>query len=179
MAITATDLLYKYSVAAAAGNTTAGTAATSLGDQVSTTAIADAVLNNLFDNVTGDQAAAGMTDYRCLFVHNAHASLTLQTPKVWISAEVAGGATFSIGVDPTAASAVGAAAPQAVAVGDETTAPGGVTFSAPTTKATGLALGDLGPGQVKAIWVRRVVAPGTAAINNDGATIRVEGDTAA
>ena len=58
MAITATDILFKFSVVAAAGNTTAGTAATSLGDQISTTQITDATLNNLFDDVSGDENAA-------------------------------------------------------------------------------------------------------------------------
>ncbi|HET7713266.1 MAG TPA: hypothetical protein VFK94_02210 [Patescibacteria group bacterium] len=178
MAITATDILYKYSVAAAAGNTTAGTAAGSLGDQVSTTQITDATLGNLFDDVSGDENAASDVEYRGYFVHNAHATLTWTAPKVWISAEVAGGASAAIAVDTTAASAVGAAATQMTTIADESTAPAGQTFSAPTTKASGLALSDLAAGNVKGIWVRRTAA-NTAAVNNDGVTIRVEGDTAA
>ncbi len=50
MAIVANDILFKLSVAAAAGNTTAGTPATSLGDQISTTAISGTPLNNIFDD---------------------------------------------------------------------------------------------------------------------------------
>ncbi len=56
--------------------------------------------------------------------------------------------------------------------------PAGITFSAPTTKGTGLNLGSLNAGQVRAIWIRRTAA-NTVAVSNDGATIRVEGDTAA
>lgn len=180
MAITAADILYKYSVVAAAGNTTAGTAATSLGDQISTTQITDATLDNLFDVITGDENAASDVEYRCYFVHNNHATLTWENVVVWLSAEVGGGAAAAIALDGIAASAVGAATAQAAAVANEQTSPGAGAgaFSSPTTKGTGLSIGNLAPGQVKAIWVRRTAA-NTAAVNNDGVTIRCEGDTAA
>lgn len=41
--------------------------------------------------VTGDENAASDVEYRCIFVHNNHATLTLQGVVVWLSAEVAGG----------------------------------------------------------------------------------------
>ena len=178
MAITATDILFKLSVVAAAGNTTAGTPATSLGDQISTTQITDATLNNLFDDVTGDENAASDVEYRCIFVHNAHATLTWQTVVVWLSAEVGAGANAAIAIDGVAASAIGAAVAQADEVANENTAPTGESFSSPTTKATGLALGDLAAGNCRAVWVRRSAA-NSAALNNDGVTVRAEGDTAA
>ena len=121
MAITATDILYKFSVAAAAGNTTAGTAATSLGDQISTTQITDATLDNLFDVVTGDDNAASDVEYRCFFVHNNHGSLTWENVVVWLSAEVAGGAAAAIALDGIAVSAVGSASAQAATVANENT----------------------------------------------------------
>lgn len=180
MAIVSTDILYKYSVAAAAGDTTAGTAAGSLGDQVSTTQITDNTIDNLFDIVTGDENAASDVEYRCFFVHNNHATLTLENPVVWLSAEVSGGAVAAIAIDGIAASAKGSGSTQAATVANESTSPGAGagSFSAPTTKGTGLALGNIGPGQVKAVWVRRTAA-NTAALDNDGVTFRVEGDTAA
>lgn len=179
MAIASTDILIKFSVAAAAGDTTAGTAATSLGDQVSTTQITDNTLNNLFDDVSGDENAASESEYRCIFVHNNHATLSLQTAVVWLSAETAGGASIQIAIDNIAASAKGSASAQAAVIANEDTAPSGVgTFSAPTTKGTGLALGTLAAGQVRAVWVKRVTA-NTAALDNDSVSIRVEGDTAA
>jgi len=176
MPIAATDILLKFSVVAAAGNTTAGTAAGSLGDQISTTQITDATLGNLFDDITGDENAASEAEYRGIFVHNNHATLTYLSPVVWISAEVAGGAVAALSVDTTAASVIASASPQMKQIADENTAPATQTFSAPTTKATGLALGDIPPGQCKGIWIRRTAA-NTAAVSNDGATIRVEGDT--
>lgn len=178
MAITATDILFKFSVSAAAGNTTAGTAATSLGDQISTTQITDATLHNLFDIISGDENAASTVDYRCFFVHNAHATLTWESVKVWLSSEVAGGASAAIGLDPAGVTALGLGSAQAATIANETTAPAGVTFTAPTTKAGGLSIGNIAAGSVAAIWVRRTAA-NTAAVDNDGVTIRCEGDTAA
>ena len=178
MAITATDILYKYSVAAAAGNTTAGTAATSLGDQISTTQITTATLDNLFDVITGDENAASDVEYRCFFVHNAHATLTWENVVVWLSAEVGDGAVAAISVDTTGVTVLGSGSAQAKTVANESTAPATQTFSAPTTKGTGLAIGNIPAGSVAAIWVRRTAA-NTGAVNNDGVTIRCEGDTAA
>lgn len=180
MAIVATDILFKFSVAAAAGDTTAGTAATSLGDQISTTTITDNTLNNLFDDVTGDEnAASAVVDYRCIFVHNNHATLSLQNAVVWLSAETANGVDVAIALDNIAISAKGSASAQAATIATETTTPTGVgAFSSPTTKAGGLSIGTIPAGSVKGIWVRRTSA-NRAALDNDSVTIRVEGDTAA
>jgi hypothetical protein len=179
MAIVAADVLFKHSVVTgSAGNSTAGTPAGSLGKYISTTQITDATLHNLFDVVTGDENAASDVEYRCFFVHNAHATLTWESVVVWLSAEVAGGCVAAISIDTTAASAIGAAGAQAKTIADEGTAPATQTFTAPTSKATGLSIGDLPAGQCRAVWVRRTAA-NTAAVDADGVTISVAGDTAA
>lgn len=181
MPIVASDIKFKFSVkTGAAGHSTAGNADGSLGKYISTTEITDNVLNNLFDDVSGDENAASDVEYRCFFVHNAHATLPLTTAVVWLSAEVAGGAAAAIAVDATAASVIGASSAQAAEVATEQTSPGAGagTFSAPATKGTGLSLGTIDAGKCKAIWVRRT-ASASAALDDDGATIRVEGDTAA
>lgn len=179
MPIASTDILFKLSVTTGPGNSTAqANPNLSLGEFVSTTQVTDATLHNLFDLITGDENAASDVEYRCIFVHNAHATLTLENAVVWLSAEVAGGANAAISVDTTAASAVGSATAQAKEVVDESTAPATQTFTAPTTKATGLVIGNLTAGQVRGIWIRRS-ATNSAALNSDGVTLRVEGDTAA
>ncbi len=179
MPIAATDLLYKLSTTAgAAGNSLASTIAGALGKYVSTTPVSATAQNNLHENVTGDENAASAVFYKCIFIHNNHATLTLTSAVLWLSAETAGGGALALGVDPTAASALAASAAQAVTVANRTTAPAGVAFSAPTTKAAGLALGNIGPGQVRAFWVRLTTA-NTAAATGDGGTWRCEGDTAA
>lgn len=181
MPITATDIQQRFSVkTGSAGDSQAGTPAGSLGKYVSTTQITDNALHNLFDVVTGDENAASEAEYRCIFLLNNHGTLTWENVVAWLSAETAGGAVIAIAADDLAASAKGSASAQADEIADENTAPGaGVgAFSSPTTKGAGIALGSIGPGQVKAVWVRRT-AQNSAALDNDGVTLRFEGDTAA
>lgn len=181
MAIAASDILFKLSVkTGAAGNSTGGTPAGSLGKYISTTAITDNTLNNLFDDISGDENAASDVEYRCIFVHNNHATLTWTGVKVWLSAEVEGGAAIAIAIDDIEDSAIASESAQADEIADESTAPGsGVgSFSSPTDKANGLSLGDIAPGYCRAIWVKRTAA-NTVAVDNDGVTIKCEGDTSA
>jgi hypothetical protein len=175
-AIVAGDILTKFSVSAAAGNTTAGTAATSLGDQISTTQWTGGALNDLFDDISGDENAASEAEYRCIFIHNSNANNIYENCVVWISSEVGGGANVAIGVDTTVASAIGSASAQALTVANEDTAPGGVTFTSPTTKATGIVMGNIGTGQCRAFWIRRT-ATNSAALSADGVTLSIAGDT--
>lgn len=181
MAIVTSDILIKLSTkSGSAGNTTAqADPNASIGKYVSTTSYSGGTLHDLFDVITGDENYASTVDYRCLFVHNSHGSLTLIGPKLWITAETSGGADCTLATDNTAASAVGASSAQADFIATETTAPTAVSaFSGPTSKATGLSLGDIASGYVKAFWIKRAAAD-TAAIDSDGFTFRVEGDTQA
>lgn len=173
MPIIASDIVKRFSVAAAAGDSTASAPATSLGDQISTTAITDATLNNLFDDVTGAEALAGMVDYRCIFVLNNHPTLTFLASTVEVLSQTSGGGTIAIALDNIAVSAKASASAQAATIANETTAPSGVG-----TFGTGpLTIGDIPPGQCKAVWLRRTVAANTSAINPDGVILRFTGDT--
>lgn len=179
-AIVASDLKFKYSVkTGSAGNTTASSAAASLGTWCSTTEWTGGSANDLFDDISGAENAASTVDYRCIFIHNTNGANALQNAVMYLSAEVAGGASIALAVDTTAASAVGAGTAQALTATTET-APGSpvtsLSYSSPTTSGTGLSLGTIGTGQVKAIWVRRT-ASNSAALSNDGVTIAVTGDT--
>lgn len=179
-AIVPSDLAFRYSVkTGSAGNSTAGTAAGSLGTWISTTAWAGGVANDLFDDISGAENAASTVDYRCIFVYNTNTSNALQNAVVYISAETSGGASVALAADTTAASTLASGVAQALTAATETAPGGSVTglaFSSPTTAATGVALGTISSGQVKAFWVRRAAA-NTAALSSDGATIAVAGDT--
>jgi hypothetical protein len=176
-AITTAEILFKYSVAAAAGNTTAGTAATSLGDQISTTAWAGGVANDLFDDISGAENAASTVDYRCIFVHNSNGANALTNAVVYMSAETAGGASIALAVDTTAASTIASASAQALTATNETTGPQtSLSYSSPTTLGTGLSLGTINAGSCRAFWVRRS-ASNSSALSGDGVTIAVAGDT--
>lgn len=180
MAIASSDILLKLATTAgAAGNSNAqADPNASLGKYISTTEVSGTALNNLFDNVSGPENAASDVEYRCVFVHNNHGSLTYQAPLIYISSEVAGGASIALAVDSTAASAIGSASAQALTIADESTAPVGLSFTSPTTVGTGLALGDIAAGYCKAFWVRRTAA-NTVALDSDGGSIMISGGTAA
>lgn len=179
MAIASTDIVLRLSVVTgAAGDATASTPAGSLGKYASSSVMGTGA-GALFDDISGAENAASVVDYRCFFVLNNHATLTLQNAVVYLSSEVAGGASCAIATDNIAASAKGSASAQAALIASETTAPTGVSaFSSPTTDATGLSLGSLTPGQVKAVWVRRTAA-NSSALDADGVTLAVAGDTSA
>lgn len=168
MAIQDTDLLRLLS-----GGASNSSAIASLGGAVSSTAAADPY----FDTVASGEASAGDVEYRCLYVKNNHGSLTLQSPKLWITAQPAGGdIVFAIGLGSSGVSGT----EQTVA--DENTGPSGVSFSSPSTKGAGLSLPNLAPGQTHAVWIRRTTNAGAAATPVGSPrtfTWRLEGDTAA
>lgn len=144
----------------------------SLGGAISSTEWAGAVLHDLFDKVTGDENAASDVEYRGIYVKNNHGSLTWEAVKLWITDVVAGGADIAVALAGEGLNAT------METVANENTAPSGETFSAPTTKGAGLSLGDIPAGQRYGIWVRRT-ATNSAAVDADGATLNLEGDTAA
>lgn len=181
MAIVAADIKFKLSIlTGAAGNAATSTPAGSLGKYISTSELSGTALNNLFDDISGAENAASDVEYRCVFVHNAHATLSLQNAVVYLSAEVGGGAGIAIAVDDVTESLIGGASAQADEIADEGTAPGaGVgAFSSPTTAGTGLSLGTIQAGYCRAFWVKRTAA-NSAALDADGVTFAVSGDTAA
>lgn len=144
-----------------------------LGGAKSSTEVVDNTDNNLFDDVTGDQHTAGEVNYRCVYVHNSHGSLTLASAKVWISSDTSG-------ADSDLSIAVGTAAVNGTeqTVANETTAPTGVSWSdAAVSRATGLALGDLPAGQHKAVWLRRTISAGSTPQAADTCSIQAGGDT--
>lgn len=181
MAIVASDIVYRFTTTSgSAGDSTAGTAAGSLGKYASTTAWTGGTVNDLFDNVSGAENAASTVDYRAIAVLNNHATLTAYSISIYLSAEVSGGTSIALAVDDTAASAKGSSSAQGDQIANETTAPGaGVgSFSSPTTDGTGISIGDLAPGQVRLIWIRRTAA-NTSAVTGDGFTLGLALDTAA
>lgn len=162
MPIVSTDI--KYRLSGGASNTDPAAA---LGGAKSSTDAA----STIFDDVSSAEATAGDIEYRCVYVHNNHGSLTLQGAKVWIQTQTPSADTdVAIGLGSSAVNGT----EQTVA--NEGTAPTSVTFSAPSSFAGGLTIGDIPAGQHKAVWVRRTVNAGAAAAS-DSFALRVQGDT--
>jgi hypothetical protein len=181
MPILVTDLHQRLSITSgSAGNSLAqSTPNSSLGKYMSTTDVVDNTMNNLFDDVTGDENVASNVDYHCVFCFNNNSTLTLLGPVAWIVSQVAGGANLTIAIDNIAATINNSSSAQAAQIANEDTAPAGVgAFSAPSTKATGLALSDIAAGYCRGLWMQRAATNSTA-LNNDGGTVRFEGDSTA
>lgn len=161
MPIVASDILIKQS------------GANNLGGAISANGVS-AALHGLFDAVTGAESSAGDVEYRCVYVKNNHVTLTLYNAVAFIQSNTpSASTTCDIGLGTAT---IGN---EEQTVGNEGTAPSGVSFSAPTTYSGGLFIGDLAPGQAKAIWIRRTVTSNASAYSGDGMTLAVQGDTAA
>lgn len=168
MAIVAGDIVFRLS--GGAGNSDPNAA---LGGEKSSTAVGAGV-HNLFDQVSGAESAAGDTEYRCFYVHNAHATLDMQVSVVWIQSNTpSAGSAVRIALGTSAVNAT----EQTIA--NESTAPTGVTWSLAASEGAALSIGTVPAGQHKAIWVERVITAGASAYSDDQCTIRVKCDTAA
>lgn len=165
MPIVSTDI--KYRLSGGVGNTDPDL---SLGGAKSST---DSPAD-IFDDVLSTESSAGDTEYRCVYVHNNHGTLSLTSAVVWINANTASADTdILIGLG---SAAIGGTE-QTVA--NESTAPAAITFSNSCVSfATGLAIGDIPAGSHKAVWIKRIVNA-SAAASNDTFTLRTQGDTAA
>ena len=169
MAITAGDI--DFHLSGGAGNADPDAA---LGGVISATQLTDASLHNLFDIVSSAEASAGDTEYRCIYVKNAHGSLALENAVVWIQTQ-----TPSADTSVEIALAGEGVNGTAETVANESTAPVGETFSAPGDVGSALAIGNIPAGQHQAIWIKRIVGAAATAYNSDSVVIRVQGDTAA
>lgn len=143
-----------------------------LGGLISSVALIDNSLHNLFDKVTGAEALAGDIEYRAIFIKNTHASLTLEGAKVYINSNTPSVDTSVL--IALADEAVGSDTIETIA--DESTPPSGPVFSLAETAGAALSIGDLAPGEMKAIWVKWIVDAEAVAVL-DEMTIEVFGDT--
>jgi hypothetical protein len=169
MPIASSDIDFRLSGGAANADPNAA-----LGGAKSSTEITDATLHNLFDIVSSAEGSAGDTEYRCFYIHNSHATLSMLSSKVWIQTQTPSG-------DTSVEIALGTAAVNATeqTVADESTAPTGVSWSTAANEGAALSIGDIPAGQHKAVWVKRIVGAAAAAYNTDSVVLRVKCDTSA
>ena len=139
--------------------------AASLGGVMSSTAV---TADSLFDTVSGAEANAGDTEYRCIFLYN-DGDKDLTGIKLWVSDEPAQG-VIALALDGGGKNA------DAEVAADESTAPTGESFSTPTTSGAGISVPDLAAGDRHAVWVRRVISASTSgvAVGSNAAQIRVD-----
>jgi hypothetical protein len=168
MAVLQSDI--KFLLSGGASNTDPDAA---LGGIISATAVVDDTLNNLFDDVSGAEHAAGDTNYRCIYVKNDSASIAYNV-KLYIDQNTpAVDDAITIGKDLAGLNAT------ADTIADEATAPDpAVTFSSAAGYANAIDLGNIPAGEVYAFWVKRIVSAGSTAQALDDAILKVSVDTA-
>lgn len=149
------------------GGTANSSNTASLGGAISNNSVTDSALNNTWDDVTTAQTAAGLTEYRCFYVYNSHATLTAYNCEMWVDSTTPAGDTIEI----AKGSAAMGGTEQTVA--SETTAPTAVSFSFAPDEASAILLGDIPPTTGRSIWIRRVVPAGTPSWNDNQYRLRM------
>jgi hypothetical protein len=162
MPILTTDIEFRLSGGAANANP-----ALSLGGAKSSTVVSGATL---FDVVSGAESATGDVEYRCIYVHNAHPTLTALGAVIWLQADSL--AQLALALAPEGLNGV------AATLANEGAAPSGVSWSEAADEGTALALGNIPPGQHFPVRIRRTVAAAAPAANAAW-TLRVKCDTEA
>jgi hypothetical protein len=113
-------------------------------------------------NISKDQSYTGTEIYHCFGIENTGADAKKDVT-IWVASNTPGQDTISIAVG-AAAAGNGSTTGIETAVANETTAPEGVTFTAPTTQATGLSVGDLsgsaGSTHTRCFWIKQLVPAG-------------------
>jgi len=169
MAIIEADLIYRLSGGVA--NTDPNLA---LGGSMSTAAggiVVTNTQNNDMNDITSDEAAAGITIYRGYFYENTNATLTWTVPVFWIESQTSSGdTTVNIAIADEAKNLPIEVIP------NEETAPVGPVFTAPANKAAGIVIGSLDPTDNRGLWVEYIVNGGATTVL-DQYTIKAEGDT--
>ncbi len=151
--------------------------ALSIGGAKSSVAVSATALGNLFQSVTGDEVAAGVTKYRLVYLQNddADASGLLDPAVLWWSTSPTAGQTIAVGLAHAGKNA------EETAISTEHTAPADVVFTSPVTKLTGVELPD-GPYEEDdyiGVWLRVVTSVGATKRTTSGAPVlRLQADGA-
>jgi len=130
----------------------------SLGGVTSSVLFINDEITNLFEDVTPAEAAAGSVKYRALAFKNTSV-FTAYAASVFINLE-------TVSPDTTIALAYDSVGTQSIV--DEDTAPVGLSFSAPLSLATAIALGDVPASGQARIWFRRTVDASAAQYADEG-----------
>jgi hypothetical protein len=121
----------------------------SLGGTLSSYQIKSGIKNNLWDDVTGDEAALGSTEYRCIYLYNIGGPSN--SISLWIEQQTSSpDDTISIGLGTAPVGQYEGS------ISSETLSPPGISF----TQSETLNISSLNPNEFKSIWFKRDVKAG-------------------
>ncbi|RLF22434.1 MAG: hypothetical protein DRN15_09085 [Thermoprotei archaeon] len=183
MPLTSEDIKFYYTD----GATGPSNNSLSLGGTISGSSITSGVANNIFDDVTGDEASHGTIEYRAIAVKDASSSYDMLNVKVWISgykraATKADTIYFAL-ENPTGSPATIQQIPDPYTAPDESkfvTKKGNtVEWTVEGSPSNTLEFGTVNAGEWFGIWLKRDV-PGSASPYSDrSCTITVQCETTA
>ncbi len=124
----------------------------------------------VYDNISAMESLNGDTEYRCFYIKNTHATDAAYDVRLWIKNQPIGADTLAIALDPNGKNAV-ARGPLANEE-DTTNVLSGISFTAPSSYAAALVVGNLNAGDFYPFWMRRVVpANTTVQVVNDASAL--------
>lgn len=154
------------------GGASNATPASSLGGIMSANALSGTALNNLFDNVSPEEATAGATEYRMIDVYNSGDAAAESVELYCSSNTTSTYTTLHLGYDATNSPHESGDSLETLA--NETTAPASPTITfADRTSGAKLALPDIPTGEAVRVAVKRIVTAGATNTANDTATLAV------
>lgn len=126
--------------------------------------------NTIFGSIGAEQADAGITDYRGIYVHNDDdEDATVVLYFIDDDDDYPGRTYFAVGP------AVQAAGATMATIANASSAPAGVSFNTGTSAGAGLDLGTIPAGDGKGVWIRRAVPSSTpSGVTDNQARIRLE-----
>lgn len=185
MVVASSDIKFYLTGASSDGGAQTDPAASLGGYRSSTECVA--TVNGFFDAVSGAEAAAGDTEYRCFCIKNGHATDSLYSAVVWISTDTGNAEdniSFAVEV-PTTSDTAGTAQTIAGEGNAPTVNSGNVSnWSDATSKATGVAINinahdaNLDAGEILFVWLKRVISAGASSVASESVSISIGGDTA-
>lgn len=120
------------------------------------------ITNEVFDDIVKQESLDGDTEYRCLYLYNAHPTDQVLNSTIWRESDASGADSLSLAAD-LAGVGDGSTTGVADTVVDEGTAPDpALSFTEPTTQGAGIILGTLDSGEAVAFWEKRVVPAETS-----------------
>jgi len=182
MVLTSLDLVFFYT-----NNADITTNTLSLGGTISPNTIPSGTINNVWDDVTGDESYSGDTEYRAIALRNTHATNDFLNVYVYTTGfqagspadtisfalEKPGGTPASIQLIDDEEDSTNKLNPNKFTVATGAT----VSWTTEGSPSNSLFFGTLNAGDWLGIWLRRVVPAGAGAKDNRSCTLELKGET--
>lgn len=149
-----------------------------MGGYISTSAVQDSGLNNLFPSVNQDRLSLNLIDYVCIFLHNTHPTFTVTNLQLWFGSTSYPNFSLAATNDNVGATIASSVAPQSDQIPTSYIAPRDVGFFIfPENQDEALDLPDLPPNYCAPVWLQRTMLF-SGPVESENITLFISGATA-